>query len=153
MTKLCIALCASLSLSSGVARASDADEQAKIGKIISDICEAAQKKEVDRLEAFHDYGPRFSKFDDDSLGRQDAATGKKGERDAFSAIKSFAGKVSDLEVDVFGSTAIATFILAYDVDTGKAKMSGKDRSTLVFVKRAGTWKIVHEHLSPLKTAS
>jgi ketosteroid isomerase-like protein len=153
MTKLCIALCALLSLSSGVARAGDADEQAKIGKIISDICEAAQKKELDRLDSFHDYGPRFSKFDDDGLGRQDAATGKKGERDGIGGVKSFAAKVSDLKVDLFGSTAIATFILAYDVDTGKEKMSGKDRSTLVFVKRAGTWKIVHEHHSPLKTAS
>ena len=150
--KLCVWLCASLALSS-VAWASDADEQTKIGKIVSEIVDAAQKKQLDRLDAFHWYGPKFTKFEDDGLGRQDAAAGKKGERDGLSAVKSFAAKVSDLKVDVFGSAAVATMILAYDIDTGDAKMpkmSGKDRSTLVFAKENGVWKIVHEHHSPLK---
>src|SRR4051812_15252100 len=147
--KTCIVLCVSLGLSSVVA-ASEADDQAKVTKIINEIVDAAQKKQIDRLEAFHDYGPKFSKFEDDGLGRQDAAAGKKGERDGIVGVKAFNAKVSDLKVDVFGNTAVATMILAYDVDTGKEKMAGKDRTTLVFVKEGGAWKIVHEHSSPSK---
>ena len=147
--KTCFVLCVSLALCR-VAMAGDSDEQTKITKIVSDIVDAAQKKQLDRRDAFHWYGPKFSKFEDDGLGRQDAAAGKKGEREGLAAVKSFAAKVSDLKVDVFGSAAVATMILAYDVDTGKDKVSGKDRSTLVFAKENGAWKIVHEHHSPLK---
>lgn len=147
--KTCIALCLSLALS-GVVAASEADDQAKVKKTIDEIVDAAQKKQIDRLESFHAYGPKFSKFEDDSLGRQDAAAGKKGERDGITGVKTFNAKVSDLKVDVFGNAAVATMILAYDLDTGKEKMAGKDRTTLVFVKEGGAWKIVHEHSSPLK---
>jgi ketosteroid isomerase-like protein len=144
-------LCASLALSS-VAWAGDSDEQTKIGKTIDEILDAAQKKQLDRLDAFHAYGPKFSKFEDDGAGRQDAALGKKGEHDGLAAVKSFNAKVSDLKIDVFGNSAVATFILAYDLDTGKEKMSGKDRGTFVFVKVGGAWKIVHEHSSPMTPA-
>src|SRR3954447_3908033 len=114
--KTCIVLCVSVGLSSVVA-ASEADDQAKVTKIINEIVDAAQKKQIDRLEAFHAYGPKFSKFEDDGLGRQDAAAGKKGEHDGLAAVKSFNAKVSDLQIDVFGNSAVATFILAYDLDT------------------------------------
>ena len=147
--KTCFVLCVSLALCR-VAMAGDSDEQAKITKIVSDIVDAAQKKQLDRLDAFHWYGPKFSKFEDDGLGRQDAAAGKKGERDGIMGVKSFNAKVSDLKVDVFGNSAVATMILAYEVDTGKEKAAGKDRATLVFVKEGGAWKIVHEHASPMK---
>jgi ketosteroid isomerase-like protein len=128
-----------------------ADDQGRIRKILQDICEAARKKELDRLDSFHAYSPRFTKFDDDGLGRQDADAGRKGEREAIAALKSFNARVADVKVDVFGSAAVATFILKYEADTGKEKVSGSDRSTLVFVKDGGTWKIVHEHHSPLKS--
>jgi ketosteroid isomerase-like protein len=149
MNKLIVGLCALLA-TAGVGVGKESDDQAKIGKILQDILDAAQNKQLDRLDAFHDYGPKFSKFEDDGLGRQDATTGKKGERDTLTAVKSFNAKINDLKVDIFGSTAVATMILAYDVDMGKEKMAGKDRTTMVFVKQGGTWKIVHEHSSPLK---
>ena len=148
MNKLIIGL-AALVATASVAVAKESDDQAKITKILNDIVDAAQKKDLARLDAMHDYGPKFSKFEDDGLGRQDAVAGKKGEDDAIAAVKSFAAKISDLKVDIFGSTAVATMVLAYDVDMGKEKMAGKDRSTIVFVKEGGTWKIVHEHHSPL----
>src|SRR5205814_8119932 len=113
---------AAVPLASRVASAKESDQPAKITTILSDIIDAAQKTHVARLDAFHAYGPKFSKFEDDGLGRQDAAAGKKGEDDAIVAVKSFAAKVNDLKVDVFGSTAVATMILAYDLDTGKEKM-------------------------------
>jgi ketosteroid isomerase-like protein len=130
-----------------------ADDQAKITKILQDIVVLAGKKDVDKLEAMHAYGPKFTKFEDDQLARQDSDTSKKGERDGLLGVKAFTAKIQDLKVDVFGSAAVATMILDYTVDTGKEKMAGKDRSTMVFAKEGGTWKIVHEHHSPLKNPS
>jgi ketosteroid isomerase-like protein len=154
--KRAIGLCVLLLSSSGavaLAKGGDADDQAKITKIMQEILDAAQKKELDRLDAFHDYGPKFTKFEDDQLARQDAVAGKKGERDALTGVKSFAAKLENLKVDVFGTAAVVTCILDYSVDTGKEKMTGKDRSTIVFAKEGGAWKIVHEHHSPLKNPS
>jgi ketosteroid isomerase-like protein len=150
-----IVLSSSVALAKGGDVIKDAfpDEQAKITKIMNDILEAAQKKELDRLDAFHSYGPKFTKFEDDQLARMDAETSKKGERDGIAGVKSFVGKFESLKVDVFGTAAVVTCILKYDIDTGKEKIAGKDRSTIVFAKDGGTWKIVHEHHSPLKNPS
>jgi len=94
MNKLVVALCALVALA-GVGGAKESDDQAKITKILSDIVDAAQKKELDKLDAFHAYGPKFSKFEDDGVGRQDAATAQKGERDGLGGVKSFVAHVSD----------------------------------------------------------
>jgi ketosteroid isomerase-like protein len=130
---------------------SEAEEQGRIAKLLHEIVDAAQKKELDRLDSYHWYSPKFSKFDDDLLRRQDAAASRKGERDGLVAMKSITARIDDLKVDLFGSVAVATFLLKYDIDMGKEKASGIDRSTVVFAKDDGRWKIVHEHHSPLKT--
>jgi len=57
-----------------------------------------------------------------------------------------------LKVDVFGDVGIATFILDYSFEAGGATVPRKDRTTMVFVKEGGEWKITHEHLSPIKVA-
>ncbi len=54
-----------------------------------------------------------------------------------------------LEIDVFHNVGIATFILDYSFESAGQVVRRKDRTTLVFVKEAGEWKIVHEHLSPI----
>jgi ketosteroid isomerase-like protein len=148
-----LVLCATPALADGKDLMKDpfADEQAKVKKVIDDIVDAVKKKDLDRLDTFHAYTPKFTKFEDDMMGRQDAAASRKGERDGLAALKSFAARIDDLKVDVFGAVAVATFLMRYDADTGKEKMSGADRSTIVFVKDHGAWKIVHEHHSPYKT--
>ncbi|MCU1279220.1 MAG: hypothetical protein JWM53_2766 [bacterium] len=158
--KLVIVLCASLVGSVGFAKGGDVakdafpEEQAKITKILQDIVVLVAKKDVDKLDAMHWYGPKFTKFEDDQLARQDSDTSKKSERDGILGVKSISAKIENLKVDVFGTSAVATMILDYTVDTGNEKMAGKDRSTVVFAKDAGgTWKIVHEHNSPLKNPS
>ena len=127
-----------------------ADDRADVAKVVDAIHDAAEKKDVARLESLHAYGPRFTKFEDDGLGRQDANAGKKGERDAFTGVKAVAMHIDDLKIDVFGVAAVATCLLRYSVDVGSEKIAGVDRATIVFVKDGGSWKIVHEHLSPFK---
>ncbi len=61
-------------------------------------------------------------------------------------------KAADLKVDVFGTVAVATFLLDYSFETGSEQVRRQARSTLVFVKDHGAWKITHEHLSPVKAS-
>jgi len=112
--------------------------------------DAAERKELDRVDSFHLYGPKFSKFDESGLSRQDAAASQATERRGLAAVKAFKATIEDLKVDVFALTAIATFVMNYTVETADVRVSNKARSTMVFAKDAGRWKVVHEHHSPLK---
>src|SRR5207253_1030275 len=94
------------------------EDQAAIAKAIDQIVDAAKKKDIDRLESMHAYGPKFSKFEDDGTDRMDAANGKKGERDGFAALTAFDAHVENLKVDVFGPAAVATFVMKYDATMG-----------------------------------
>jgi ketosteroid isomerase-like protein len=126
-------------------------EQKQIEKVVHEIFDAAKKKDLDRLETFHLLGPKFTKFDDwEPLNKQDAETARKVEREGFSAISDFNSDIQDFKADVFGDVAIATFVLDYSMKAGTDTVKAKARSTLVFVKDSGTWKITHEHFSPFK---
>jgi ketosteroid isomerase-like protein len=127
------------------------EEQKQIEKTVHDIFDAASRKDVDRLESFHLLGPKFTKFDDwEPLTKQDAEIARKAEREGFSAISDFNGEVQDFKADLFGDVAIATFVLDYSMKVGADTVKARARSTLVFVKDAGAWKITHEHFSPFK---
>lgn len=126
-------------------------EQIEIQNLVREIFDAAQKKELDKLDAIHLYGPKFTKFDDwEPLDRQDATTAKISERDTFEALDKFTYELDGLKVDVFENVAIATFVINYDIQMGQDEASAKARSTLVFVKDGNNWKITHEHFSPFK---
>ena len=128
------------------------EEQAKVEKVVRGVFDAAQKKEFDRLESFHLYGPKFTKFDDwEPLTRQNAETTQKAERDAFTAISDLSYNINDFKADIFGDVAIATFTIDYNMKMGEEAASAKARSTMVFVKDGDNWKITHEHFSPFKS--
>jgi ketosteroid isomerase-like protein len=123
--------------------------QAAVAARLEQILEAATVKDLDRLAGYHLAGPKFTKFDDvEPLGRQDAETAMRSEAEQFAAIDDFHGRFGDLKIDVFGPVAIATAVLVWDARTEGESVSGRTRTTLVFVERGGEWLIAHEHLSP-----
>lgn len=128
------------------------EEQAKVEERLQEIMSAAQNKDIDRLESYHLFGPKFTKFDDfEPLERQDAETTRRLEREAITGVKEFAPSVKDLKVDVFGPVALATFVFEYGIIThDDEELSVRARSTMVFAKDGSEWKIVHEHFSPFK---
>lgn len=128
------------------------DDQKQIDRLVHDIFDAAGNKDLDRLESFHLPGPKFTKFDDwEPLARQDAQSAMKAEREAFSSVNDFHCSIVDLKADVFGDVAIATFVADYSMKAGETPIAARARSTIVFVKDGGTWKIAHEHFSPFKS--
>jgi ketosteroid isomerase-like protein len=125
------------------------EAKAEVESTLKQIMSAARRRAVDELESYHAFGPKFTKFDDfEPLGRQDAETTRRLERETLIGVKEFTPDVVDLKVDVFGPVAVATFVMAYDVVTEDEQMSLRARSTMVFAHDKARWLIVHEHFSP-----
>ena len=125
-------------------------ERTQIERRLQEVLVAAENKDFSRLDSYHFYGPKFTKFTGSSPERLDAIAGRKGEHDGLGAIQGLKMRADALKIDVFGDVGIATFILDYSFEAGGETIHRKERSTLVFVKDRGAWKIAHEHLSPIK---
>src|SRR6059058_5747316 len=102
------------------------EEKARIEQRLNQIFDAAQKKELDRLDSYHFYGPKFTKFSASFPGRQDAAIARKGERDGLAAINGLKMQAEDLKIDVFGNVAIVTFILNTKFNAGAGEIRKDD---------------------------
>ena len=140
--------CAS-SLSSKKA-AGDSRQQAEIRGVLNQIMDACEKKDLTRLDSYHLYGPKFTKFDTASRGRLDAVASRTAEHNGLTAANDLHMQADDLDIEIFGKTGISTFILSYTLKPGTEKVQKSARATLVFVNDHGSWKIVHEHLSSVK---
>ena len=126
-----------------------AREQAQIHQRLQAVFSAAESKDFNRLDSYHLFGPKFTKFTGSSADRLDAAAGRKGEHDDLGHTEGLRMRAEALKIDVFDSVGIATFILDCSFESGGEVVHRKHRSTLVFVKEGGDWKIAHEHLSPI----
>jgi ketosteroid isomerase-like protein len=122
-------------------------DQAQIRQRLNEIIDAAQKKDFERLDSYHLYGTKFTKFETQAPGRLDAEAARKGEHNGLGAATDLVMQAEDLKIDVFGDVGIATFLLDYSFKTETGRIDKKALSTLVFVKEGGAWKIAHEHLS------
>jgi ketosteroid isomerase-like protein len=136
--------------SSDIVHGTFPDAQAAIATRIQEIMDTVNAQDVETLDSHHLWGPRFSKFDDDPPGRQDAAMTRQIERELVSSATAIHFEASDVKVDVFGSAAVATFFLDYSATMPvDQSFAASVRSTLVFVHDGTDWKIVHEHFSPV----
>jgi ketosteroid isomerase-like protein len=122
-------------------------DQAAIERRLNEIFDSAAKKDFARLDSYHLYGPKFTKFSPGQPARQDAVAGRNGEHKGLAAVNDLNMRADDLKIDVFGDVGIATFTLAYSFKSGADRIEKKEHSTLVFVKDHGAWKITHEHFS------
>jgi len=123
--------------------------EAQIQQRLQDVFAAAESRDFNRLDDYHLYGPKFTKFTGSSIDRLDAAAARKGEHDELGRAEGLKMRADALKIDVFGNIGIATCILHCGLEAGGEVVHKKHRSTLVFVKEGGEWKIAHEHLSPI----
>ena len=139
--------CASVRTSDPHADHSEATAQ--IERAVHEIMVAAETKDFDRLDALHLYGPNFTKFTSSSPQRLDATATREGEHAGLGALQGLKMRADELKIDLFGNVGVATLILDYSFEHGGATIRKRDRTTLVFVNDGGTWKVAHEHLSPI----
>jgi len=112
----------------------------------AEIIQAAETKDLPRLDSYHWYGPHFTKFSGTGQ-RLDAVTAREGEHKGLSALAGLKLRPEDLQIDVFSDAAVATFTMVATIQSGAEEITKRERGTLVFVKHEGSWKIVHEHFS------
>jgi hypothetical protein len=121
-----------------------------------DTLEDFTKLENQMAEALvHGDGPAFQKFlgDDWKIVLSDSAVltaGQVVEALAKGSLKFTKCTVSELEVRVYGDTAIVRGI---DETVGKLDgedFSGKDRFTDVFIRKDGAWLCIATHDSPME---
>jgi len=132
--------------------ADNSKHRTQIQRRLLEIFDAAEKKDLDRLDSYHLYGPKFTKFAPEAVGRLDAAAARKGEHDGLAPVSDLKMQAEDLKIDVFGDAAVATFVMNYTFKAGGEAFQKQALSTLVFVKDHGAWRITHEHFSPVKSS-
>lgn len=123
------------------------DEQAQIQKRLREIFDAATEKDFERLDSYHLYGPKFTRFATGSLDREDAYAAREAEHRGLNAVSGMKIHLANLKIDVFRNVGVATFILQSSFALGTEMLEREAKGTLVLVKDGGSWKIVHEHFS------
>ena len=126
------------------------DDQFAIRQLLEETFDAAARKDFPRLDSYHAYGPKFSKFSADSPHRQNAEEARQGEHEGLAAVDGMTMRADDLKVDVFGDAALATFVLDYAFEVEGRRIAARARATMAFVREGGVWLITHEHFSPIQ---
>jgi hypothetical protein len=67
----------------------DPEARAQIERRLHEVLVAAESKDFGRLESYHMYGPKFTRFSDASVARQDAAATRKIEHDGFAEYETW----------------------------------------------------------------
>ena len=126
------------------------EAQAELRQVVESIVKDAMTANVEGLQAAHLESEKFTKFGPRSFNRQDVASTNESEAAFFGSISNFNQEVKELKIDVFGDVGIATYYPHVSfVQEGEEK-TASGRQTLVFLKTADGWKIVHEHGTPKK---
>jgi ketosteroid isomerase-like protein len=119
--------------------------QAELREVVQSIADDVMTANIAGLQAVHLDSEKFTKFGPRSFDRQDVVSTTESEAAFFSSVEDVSYTINDLKIDVFGDTAVVTYYphVAFNRDGEATEVSG--RQTLVFLKAAGEWKIVHEH--------
>ena len=113
--------------------------------IINDVASA----NVAGLRSSHLESDKFTKFGPRRFDRQNVAQCNESEAAFFTSIQDFELEAKDLRIDVFGEVAILTYYPHVSFTIDGENRQGSGRQTLVFLKTADGWKIIHEHGTPL----
>ncbi|RSK39782.1 YybH family protein [Mangrovimonas spongiae] len=126
--------------------------QEEVKQTMKAIVQSVKEGNVEKLIAFHAYGPKFTEF---KMGekRVGSEENEAHERKIFGSVTEIVKfDVNDLKVAIFyDKVANVTFHSNFHLKFGDDSVIVNDQISLLFVKdNTGNWKIVHEHHSPLK---
>ncbi len=129
----------------------DAAESLRIKEVLQELEKATAARDIDWIESFHLYGPRFTRVSQNGQ-RLTATQSRASEKEYYSKIEEFSSEFEDLKIDVFDETAIVTGVFSFKGRIGENPFPGRVLGTLVLVKVNGEWKIVYEGLSEIEPA-
>ena len=133
----------------------DSPESVKVRDFIYKYFQLAQSKEIEKIEEFFD--PRFTKFGDSPpYDRRDFGRALMLEQLHFASLSDYDFKIENLNTEVMGDVALATFLLEVtgmiidDYSFRGTSVNNASRVTIVLqTDKNDQWKMVHQHLSKL----
>src|SRR5690606_14386764 len=124
------------------------EAKAEIQAVLDGIFKSIQDRDIDKLLSYHAYGPKFTEFRDGAM-RTSSQGNEDHERGLVKAISGFEYDLEDLLINVLGEVAVVTFHANFRPVIGEEEMQMLGQATLIFVDTPDSWKIIHEHFSPL----
>jgi ketosteroid isomerase-like protein len=124
------------------------EAQAELRAAVESIRRDAMNGNTEGLKGAHLNSRKFTKFGPRSFGRQNLWSANESEAAFFGSVRNLDYRIEDLKIDVFGDIGIATYYphVSFSLEGEAREASG--RQTLVFLKTAIGWKLVHEHGTP-----
>ncbi|RJS92027.1 zinc-ribbon domain-containing protein [Candidatus Bathyarchaeota archaeon] len=89
----------------------------------------------------------YTKFDDWPPFDLQESEALENEAKALKVLKEYEYETRNWKIQIFGDSAIATFIIVYRGQIRDLKFNIKSRVSAFLLKRNGEWKIIHEHWS------
>ncbi len=121
----------------------------EVMKIWDAIEQSLRDGDMDKLIAFHAYGPKFTEFKNGEPVNGGEAN-ESYERSAFGAVTEVVKfDTKEFQIAVYGDVANMTFHSDFHLKFGEDLAVISEQTTLLFVRTNNGWKIVHEHHSPL----
>jgi len=126
------------------------EAQAELREVLHQIINDCETANVAGLRNSHLNSDKFTKFGGRSYDRENFEQCTASETANVTSGQDYKYDVSDLKIDVFGEVAVMTYYgrVSREVDGEAVRYSW--RQTLVFLKTADGWKIIHEHQSRKK---
>jgi len=90
---------------------------------------------------------RYTKFDDWPPFDLQESEALENEAKALKVLREYDYETRGWKIQVFGDSAIATFIIRYRGQIRDLKFNVKSRVSVFLLKSNGEWRIVHEHWS------
>jgi hypothetical protein len=120
------------------------EEKAEIQEMLEQLRLSLSSLDIERIEAHHLYGPKFTRVTDGT--RMESAAGRQVEADFFGSLDRFDSEFKDVRIDVFEHTGLVTCVYECESEVGGQTTLWKWYLTFLLVNDGGQWKIVHEGL-------
>lgn len=121
------------------------EAQAELREAVESIAADIETNNIQGLQSLHLDSEKFSKFGPRRFERQGVTSTNESEAAFFSSISDADYQVEDLKIDVFGNVGVVTYYPHVSFIRQNEEVTVSGRQTLVFVRTADGWMIVHEH--------
>jgi len=127
--------------------AGDPRAESEVREAVADLIAGYNSGSVEQME--RRLAPQRNAFQGEGGFLRDIAD-LDGLRGAFKSGVRLKFEMRDLEVAVYGDTALATGLFGGTVSrpNGSSRQDGPWRASFVWNKQEGVWKLVHSHMSP-----
>ena len=120
--------------------------QEEIKELVQNIFDDGAAKKLEELDAYHLNSPKFTRVAKNGLLTYEE--GKAREEAFYGNYDITHFEIIEHKVDVYGDIAISSFFFDMTANLDSDTIHRKSMASLTFVNQNGSWKIIHENISP-----